>query len=451
MKRLKIKKGHQFRITGQPSQEAIHISDSPVVAVLPDKIAHIKPRLKITQGQPVKIGSVLFNDKRNADFRFLSPACGTIKNIQFGRRRSVKAIEIQRSQKDESHIDFGVIAEHKLPSTGRKELISRILEGGLWWIFRELPIRNMPEPESEPPMILVGLDTREPFQPSPAVYLQDQTGFFHYGLNVLKKLANGNVVVYSDQNNRDLPEKVKSMLTHTIQGNYPCSDPGTVHFHIKRSAKENRAWFTNGQDVVLLGKLLSQGRYPTSRIVCVGGPAAPVRKHFQTRTGVGLSHLLKRPMIRQNVRYMVGGVMTGYTSDANGYMGLMETSLTMLPEGDSPEFLALFNPGYKKPTYSRTFLSRLNPGSLSYTCNLNGARRACIGCMHCADICPVDILPQMTYKAILAQEVEEYLEHGLLDCVECGLCSYVCPSKIELSQTFKQTKAAYAKQRPAAT
>jgi len=30
--------------------------------------------------------------------------------------------------------------------------------------------------------------------------------------------------------------------------------------------------------------------------------------------------------------------------------------------------------------------------------------------------------------------------------VECGLCSYVCPSKIELSGTFKQTKAAYARE-----
>jgi Na+-transporting NADH:ubiquinone oxidoreductase subunit A len=52
----------------------------------------------------------------------------------------------------------------------------------------------------------------------------------------------------------------------------------------------------------------------------------------------------------------------------------------------------------------------------------------------------------MVYKAIQAQEVEEYLELGLLDCVECGLCSYVCPSKIELRQTFVETKAVYARE-----
>ena len=58
----------------------------------------------------------------------------------------------------------------------------------------------------------------------------------------------------------------------------------------------------------------------------------------------------------------------------------------------------------------------------------------------------MEMLPQMVFKAIQAEEVEEYLELGLLDCVECGLCSYVCPSKIELSQTFIATKAAYAKE-----
>jgi Na+-transporting NADH:ubiquinone oxidoreductase subunit A len=49
----------------------------------------------------------------------------------------------------------------------------------------------------------------------------------------------------------------------------------------------------------------------------------------------------------------------------------------------------------------------------------------------------------MTLKAILVDEVEEYLAHGLLDCVECGLCTYVCPSKIELAETFQATKRSY--------
>ena len=71
----------------------------------------------------------------------------------------------------------------------------------------------------------------------------------------------------------------------------------------------------------------------------------------------------------------------------------------------------------------------------------------CKGCgLCCDDVCPVDILPQLTYKSILVEAVEESLAHGLLDCAECGLCSYVCPSKIELFDTLKNAKAAYYKE-----
>ena len=83
------------------------------------------------------------------------------------------------------------------------------------------------------------------------------------------------------------------------------------------------------------------------------------------------------------------------------------------------------------------------------SCSVHGSDRACIACGYCTQVCPVDILPQFTYKAILAGEVEESLEHGLLDCVECGLCSYVCPSKIELFETLKNAKADFYKEKTA--
>ncbi len=82
-------------------------------------------------------------------------------------------------------------------------------------------------------------------------------------------------------------------------------------------------------------------------------------------------------------------------------------------------------------------------------CNRHGGVRACIACGYCAQVCPVDILPQLTFKAVLADTVEEFLAHGLLDCVECGLCTYVCPSKIELADILVQAKAAYYKEQTA--
>ncbi|MGD9224675.1 MAG: 4Fe-4S dicluster domain-containing protein, partial [Desulfobacteraceae bacterium] len=433
------------RMAGAPLQEFESLADPVQVSFLPDKIPHIKPRLKVAKGDGVKIGSLLFEDKRNPVFRFLSPAGGVVSDIQFGPRRVIKAIVIDRDPKDEGHIRFQSVSSGMLETLDRRELVDLILTGGLWWVFRQLPFRDLPDPGTPPPAIIVGLSDQEPYQPSPGVYLQDRLDQMAYGLKVLTRLAQGNVTVIS-HGHTPLPDEAAEILTHRVWGHYPSDDPGTLLYHTKSSTRQNRSWFISGQNLLLLAQLLGQGRYPVERIVSVGGSSAPKPQYFRTRLGVPLAHLVDLKKLDGGVRFVVGGLLRGYESDRRGFMGHYETALNLVPEGGRAEFLALFNPGFSKPTYSRTFLSRLNTGKLAYNCNLHGGQRACIACLHCSDVCPVDIMPHMTYKAVLTGEVEEFLEHGLLDCVECGLCSYVCPSKIELARSFIDAKAAYAKE-----
>lgn len=450
MQRLNIKKGYQLPMAGRPENEVKSLPSPSQVGLVPMWIPHIKPRLNVSEGDRVKIGAALFEDKRNPAIHFSSPAAGTVSSIRFGPRRVIQAIVIDCEQGEEPAVPFDVISADAIGGMRRSDLVNQILTGGLWWTLGQLPFRDMPDPEAVPPAILVSLSAKEPFQASPSVYLSDSMDLFAYGLKVLRRLADDKVVVYADAGDTETLRLCDQWLTHTIKGRYPADDPGTVNYHLKQSADQNRAWYMTGQDVLLLARFLSQGRYPTERIIALGGPAAPGPKHLRTRLGVPLAHLLEAAEAGGK-RLVVGGCMRGFAAGADGFMGLRQTSLTVLDEGREAEFLALFNPGLKKPTYSRTFLSALNSGLLHYDCNLNGDRRACIGCMHCADVCPVNILPQMAHKAILAEAVEEYLAHGLLDCVDCGLCSYVCPSKIELSQTFKETRAAFAKEQQSAS
>jgi Na+-transporting NADH:ubiquinone oxidoreductase subunit A len=267
---------------------------------------------------------------------------------------------------------------------------------------------------------------------------------FLYGVKVLETLSQGRIVISADHRSQEVIRHCRSVMTHTVSGHYPSDDPATVLYHIKASSDQNRAWTIAGQDVILLARMLSLGRYPTERIIAVGGSAAAHGRHYRTRIGVPLAHLVG-PFDPQS-RIVVGGLMRGHAAGPDDFMDLAATAVTLIPKGEEARFLALFNPGLTMPSYSRTFLSRLNSSRLVYDCNRNGGNRACIACMHCADVCPVDILPQMAYKAIRADEIEEALQHGLLDCVECGLCAYVCPSKIELSQTFKTARATYAKE-----
>jgi len=62
---VRLKKGFSLKVAGAPSLELKEIEKPSYVAVLPDKIPFVKPRLKVGMGDSVKVGSVLYEDKRN--------------------------------------------------------------------------------------------------------------------------------------------------------------------------------------------------------------------------------------------------------------------------------------------------------------------------------------------------------------------------------------------------
>jgi Na+-transporting NADH:ubiquinone oxidoreductase subunit A len=146
------------------------------------------------------------------------------------------------------------------------------------------------------------------------------------------------------------------------------------------------------------------------------------------------------------VRYIVGGIFTGYTGNADSFMGFYQNALNLLDDGDREEPFGFIRPGYSKPSNSTAFLSVFRRKPFPMDCGQHGEVRACVNCGYCTAVCPVDILPQFTMKCLVADELEEALAHGLLDCVECGLCTYVCPSKIELREVLRNAKAQYYKE-----
>lgn len=437
-----VKKGYALHISGKPSQEVETLKKPDSVALLPEKIPFIKPRLKIKVGDKVNIGSTVFEDKRNPDIKFVSPGGGEITDIHFGLRRTIKKIVV-KLDREEAFENFSALDETQIQIIKTSELIKTIMSAGLWPLFRQLPFRDIADPNFTPPAIIVGLNSIEPFHPSPNIYLKEKAELFNFGINILKRLSDAVIVSTSSNNFSDL-DTFNSYVTHLCKGPYPADDPGVLVYHIKTDPVQNKSWFISGQDVLLIASLLKTGKYPIERTITVGGVLAPEKKHFLTRAGVPLSHLTQwHPIDEKTVRYIVGGIFRGYADTGDSYVGFYETSLLMFPRGKEKEFFGFIRPGFNKPSRSRAFLSYFNSSDLPMDATYHGEERACVNCGYCTDVCPVDILPQFTYKSILADEIEEALAHGLLDCVECGLCSYVCPSKIELFDVLKNTKKAY--------
>lgn len=445
MNSMQTAKGVAPRLSGKPSND-LEVLDKPShVACLPEKIPFVKPRLKIRSGDRVKIGSCLFEDKRRPDLKFLSPASGEIVEIDYGPRRVIRKVVI-RPDGDELFETFDTLGEKLIETATKGDLAKAMMAGGVWPMIKSLPFRDIADPEAPPPMIIVSLGTSEPFHPRPEVYLQNETDTFRFGLKILGKFADRIVVAAGP----DFPagNGFKGIVTHSCAGGYPATDPGAVLYHIKTSPEENRAWYVDGQDVLGIARFFRSGKYPIDRIMAVSGSHAFRRMHFKTRIGVPARDLAGgfETDEDEGTRLIAGGVFNGYTLPKDGHMGFYENGLIIMNEGDREEAFGFMRPGYEKPSFSRTFLSHFNTSEMPFDCGLHGEERACVNCGYCARVCPVDILPQFTMKCVLADEVEEALAHGLLDCAECGLCTYVCPSKIELGLAFKRAKASYYKE-----
>ncbi len=70
-----------------------------------------------------------------------------------------------------------------------------------------------------------------------------------------------------------------------------------------------------------------------------------------------------------------------------------------------------------------------------------GNESPCIRCGECAEVCPVQLLPQQLFWHACADNEVKLREFGLIDCIECGCCDLVCPSHIPLTADFRQAKA----------
>jgi len=438
---IEIKKGYDLDIAGKPSSSIAALTKPSRVAALPEKIPFIKPRLLVEVGDRVKIGTPLYKDKHNTDLKFLSPGSGKITEINFGHRRVIKEIVIEL----DDNAQYEEFERIDVESIERKKLVHILMNGGLWPLIKELPFRKIADPEYIPPALWISMDGKDPFQPAPDIYLKENRDFLTLGLKMLAILC-GKINITICRENLSASDTLQDIITHTYTGNFPADDPGVLIYHTKKSADENRSWYMTGQDVLLIGSFLSRGIYPVERVVACSDLSTGKIKHFNTRIGFPVVSLFPGNSLDQSARYISGGIFRGYPVAKESYLGMYETSLCMIPAGEEGVFFGFLRPGLHSASYSRTYLSSFLKTESEMDSSLHGEERACVNCGTCAKICPVDILPQFTFKSLEADEIEDALNHGLLDCVECGLCAYACPSKIELVEKLKKGRFEYYKE-----
>ena len=87
---IKIKKGLNIPINGEPTEDINVSKNSRSVAILGDDYVGMKPTMLVEEGEDVKLGQPLFEDKKNPGVIFTSPAGGKVESINRGERRALQ-------------------------------------------------------------------------------------------------------------------------------------------------------------------------------------------------------------------------------------------------------------------------------------------------------------------------------------------------------------------------
>lgn len=442
MKQYKVKKGYDIPITGKPEANLIDAPNPDSFAINPEEFHGVKPRLHIKEGDSVKIGSPLFEDKNYPAVQFCSPAAGKISEIQFGPRRVVKRISISGGGHDVVQHETFRVAD--ISGAAPDKLRELLLKGGIWPLIRQRPFDVIARPDSKPKSIFINCMDTAPLAGDAGFALQGQFAEFEAGIEALKVLGH-NVpihVVLNPKGKQDDFLKANGVQFHAFTGKHPA---GLVSTHIEKidriQGATDTVWYLTAYQTAQLGSFLLQGQYPQERVVTVTGSGAQKRQYYRIRNGAVLKSILRDNLAAGEQRIIAGNVLTGRHVGPDDAPSFYSNQITVIPEGRERHFMAWLSPGFSRWTYSRAYVSGWMPGKkFSMHTNMNGEHRALVKTGDYNHVMALDILPDFLAKAILAEDVELMEKLGILECApeDFALCSYICPSKTEFTEIIKE-------------
>lgn len=432
-----IKQGLDVPITGQPEQNIQAGPSATSVAILGDDYVGMRPTMMVNVGDTVKLGQVVFEDKKTPGVFFVSPAAGTVKAITRGEKRKFESIEIELSGDDEvtfaSHSDLG--------SLTREQVESQLVESGQWVAFRTRPYSRTPALGSEPSSIFVTAMDTNPLSAEPELIIAQNKDLFVAGLQVIRKLTHGKTYVCHRNDSRVPGENVPNVAMEEFNGPHPAGLPGT-HIHYLDPVGPNKTvWHINYQDVIAIGHLFTTGRIMTERVISIAGPKVAKPGLFKTRLGVRLEDMLGKDSDLKNARIISGSVLDGRKSEPNkNYLGRFHNQISVLEEGTHREFLGWQKPGGDKFSLTRIYLGSWLQGKLfPLTTSTGGSRRAMVPMGTYEKVMPLDILPTQLLRALINGDTEEAQLLGALELAEddLALCTFVCPGKYDYGKILR--------------
>ena len=447
----RIKKGLDLPIAGEPEQVIQPGPEIRRVALMGDDTPGVRARLAVAEGDTVKRGQLLFEDRKRPGIRYTSPGAGRVQAIFRGPRRALRSVVIELSAAERAGNPAADELERFASFEGADpaglsgaEVRALMVESGLWTAFRTRPYSKVPLPDSEPAAIFVTAIDTNPLAAHPALTVDEEPESFALGLELIDRLCDGPTHLCTGTE-RPVRGPVESpALVSVFEGPHPAGTVG-LHIHTLMPVSQKRSvWHIGYADVLALGRLAKTGVLPVERVVAVAGPPLVEPRIVRSRLGANLDELTAGNVdpAAGAVRTISGSVLAGKKADGPefGYLGRHHLQVSVLRIGGR-KFLGWVEPGMEKYSILPVFVSGLVPGKkFDFDTDTNGSPRPIFPIGTYEKVMPLDILPTFLLRALVVGDTARAVELGALELDEedLALCTYVCPGKTDFGPYLRQ-------------
>ncbi|MBS7325423.1 MAG: Na(+)-translocating NADH-quinone reductase subunit A [Thiopseudomonas sp.] len=428
---IRIKRGLDLPMVGAPERQIDAGRPVRSVAVIGFDYNGMKPTMQVQEGDRVKLGQVLFEDKKTPGVFYTAPGAGVVKAVNRGERRVFQSIEIELEGDEQE--TFAQYPASALATLTDEQVRENLQKSGLWTALRTRPYSKVPAVDSTPRSIFVTAIDTHPLAADPALVIAEHAEAFKQGLQVLGRLAK---VFLCKAEGVSLPgEDVANVQTESFAGPHPAGLAGT-HIHFLDPVSETRTvWQLGYQDVIAIGKLFTTGQLWVERVVSLAGPVVSKPRLVKTRLGANLADLTAGELQAGENRLISGSVFGGRTARGScNFLGRYHVQVSCLAEGRERELFHYLRAGVNKHSVMNIFVSKLSGGKqFSFTTSSNGSARAMVPVGNYETIMPLDILPTQLLRYLIVGDTEMAQKMGCLELDEedLALCSYVCAGKYE--------------------
>lgn len=447
----RIQKGLDLPIRGVPEQVLYPAPPITRVGLMGDDHPGLRPRIHVEEGQDVRRGELVFEDKTVPGVRHTAPGAGRIAAINHGPRRSLRSIVIQLSAAERGNdpeaverTRFESFPGSDPESLDASQIRALLVESGQWTALRKRPFAKVPSPETTPQALFINAMDSQPLAGHPEVALADRTADLQLGARLLARLCGEAPTYFCVREGSPLARQIDAPVeVEEFSGPHPSGTPG-LHIHMLAPASRKRTvWYVNAQEVAAIGTLFRTGQLSVGRAISLAGPAVNRPRLVRSRLGASLEEHAYGEIADGDIRLVSGSVISGKKAmgPVFGFLGRYHLQLSALREGGERRFMGWALPGAEKFSVIPTFISSLLPKRLyDFDTDTNGSRRAIVPIGMYEKVMPMDIVATYLLRALVVGDTETAENLGCLELDEedISLCTFVCPGKIDYGPILRQ-------------